>query len=95
MAKKKTTEVNNEVLTTVPAEETFVPVEELEPIDDDFQVQKRENIVSAVNTILSNVQTLIHYLEFAQTKGIFSFSDCADIYGSINRINEVTDNLER
>ena len=94
MAKKKTTEVNDEVLTAVPAEETFIPVEELEPIADNFQVQKRENIVSEVNTILSNVQTLIHYLEFAQTKGIFSFSDCADIYNSINEINAVTDSLE-
>ena len=94
MAKKKTTEVNNEVLTAVPVEETFVPVEEVEPIDDNFQVRQNINVVGAINTILANVQTLIHYLEYANSKGIFSFKDGADIFNSINEINAVTDSLE-
>ena len=95
MPKKKTVpEINGETLVAGPAEETFVSAEELEPIDDNFNVEKNESMVGAINAILTNVQTLIHYLEFAQTKGIFSFGDCADIYNSINKINSVTDGLE-
>ena len=88
MAKKKTTnEVEGEVL-------MGMPVENLEPIADDFKVAKNMNMVYEVNTILSNVQTLIHYLEYAHAKGMFSFADCADIYHSITEINSVTDRLE-
>ena len=72
----------------------FVPTQELEPICDNFHVEKNESMVGVINSILANVQTLINYLEFAQTKGIFSFSDCADIYSSIKEINAVTDSLE-
>lgn len=73
----------------------LVATQELEPIDDHFNVEKNESMVDAINSILGNVQILINYLEFAQTKGIFSFSDSADIYNSIQGINSVTNSLEK
>ena len=48
----------------------LVAIQELEPIDDHFNVEKNESMVGAINSILSNVQILINYLEWTTNLGI-------------------------
>lgn len=85
---------NTEFRLPTDSEVLMMQEPEPQPISDDFHVQKNDSMVAPINTILTNVQTLIYYLEVAHSKSPFSFSECSDIFNAITEINSVTNSLE-